>query len=193
MNTQTFPQKFIFDDHEVDFEIQGDKVMVNATQMAKIFNAQVNEFTSNAKTKEFISECLKNGNSRFLGMTKSENSHFLAVEKEEDLIISVQKSGTWMHRVVALKFAAWLNPAFELWVYSVIDELLFGHYKELEATLRRSAENRNRIDALREQLREDPIFAELETLELLEKQNVRLRQRKTTDQLLLFRQLNGHE
>lgn len=182
MNTQTLPQKFIFHDQEVDFEIQGDKVMVNATQMAKIFNAQVVAFVRNDGTQSFINECLK-----------SENSHFLGVEKEEDLITSVQKSGTWMHRVVALKFAAWLNPAFELWVYSVIDELLFGHYKELETTLRRSAENRNRIDALREQLREDPIFAELETLELLEKQNTRLRQRKTSDQLLLFRQLNSHE
>lgn len=182
MNTQTFPQKFIFRDQEVDFEIRGENVMVNATQMAKIFEKDLFQFTKSDHAKTFINECLIPANAGLLG-----------IENDEDLIISTQRTGTWMHRVLALKFAAWLNPAFELWVYSVIDELLFGHYKELEATLRRSAENRNRIDALREQLREDPIFAELETLELLEKQNVRQRQRKTTDQLLLFRQLNGHE
>jgi phosphatidylserine/phosphatidylglycerophosphate/cardiolipin synthase-like enzyme len=41
-------------------------------------------------------------------MAKSGNSRFL----EEDLIVSKQKSGTWMHRILALKFAAWLNPEF---------------------------------------------------------------------------------
>jgi len=42
----------------------------------------------------------------------------LNIESKEDLIISKQKSGTWMHRVLALNFAAWLEPAFDLWVYA---------------------------------------------------------------------------
>jgi len=29
-----------------------------------------------------------------------------------------------MHRKLALKFAAWLSPEFELWVYDRIEELL---------------------------------------------------------------------
>ena len=91
-----------------------------------------------------------------------------------------------MHRILALKFAAWLNPAFELWIYSVIDELLFGHYLEMGDMLRRSVETRNRIDALREQLRDDDRFAELESLEVLYKQYLRIRSRKTTNQLALF-------
>ena len=175
----TVPQRFIFEDKEIDFELTGSNVMVNATQMAQIFNARMNDFTSNANTKSFIEVCLKNGNSRYLN-----------VETEEDLITSVQKSGTWMHRILALKFAAWLNPAFELWVYSVIDELLFGHYREMEEMLRRTAETRNRIDALREELREDERFTELESLEVLDKQNQRLRSRKTTSQLELFRSIS---
>jgi hypothetical protein len=172
----TVPQRFIFEDKEIDFEITGSNVMVNATQMAKIFGKLPKDFLINENTKNFISECLK-----------KENSPYLMIENEEDLVSSIQKSGTWMHRILALKFAAWLSPAFELWVYSVIDELLFGHYREMEDMLRRTAETRNRIDALREALREDDRFSELESLEVLDKQYQRVRSRKTTSQLELFR------
>lgn len=111
---------FIYNDQEIDFLPKGDdNLMVNATQMAKVFGKQVNEFTSNLNTQNFINECLKNGNSRFLG-----------IENETDLIDSKQKSGTWMHRILALKFAAWLDPKFELWVYLTIDKILLGHYRE---------------------------------------------------------------
>jgi hypothetical protein len=43
-----------------------------------------------------------------------------------------------MHRVLALKFAAWLNPRFELWIYSTIDRLLFGRHVEREKSLERT-------------------------------------------------------
>jgi hypothetical protein len=111
---------FSFNDQEIEFDLSNNSIMINATKMAKIFNAQVNEFTSNDKTKSFISECLNNGNSRYLN-----------VEKEEDLIISKPKTGTWMHRVLALKFAAWLSPAIELWIFIRIDELMFGKLKQI--------------------------------------------------------------
>ena len=104
--------------------------MVNATHMTKIFpNKRMNDFLSNQDTKDFINECLKNGNPRFLN-----------VQKRSDLIISRQKSGTWMHRVLALKFAAWLSPAFELWVYRTIDEILYGFSHEQDNSIRRSVQ-----------------------------------------------------
>jgi len=109
-------KKLNYNGSVIEFEVQNENVQVNATEMAKIFGTQVNEFLSNNNTKLFINECLKNGNSRFLG-----------IENEEDLIVSKQKSGTWMHRVLALKFAAWLNPAFELWIYRTIENLIFGN------------------------------------------------------------------
>jgi hypothetical protein len=55
----------------------------------------------NKDTKEFIESCLKTGNSAFLN-----------IEKGDDLYVSRQKSGTWIHRVLALKFAAWLDAGF---------------------------------------------------------------------------------
>lgn len=113
----------------VEFEpfVANGNVMVNATEMAKIFGKKVEAFSRNETTQAFINECLK-----------SENSRFLGVNSIDDLITSRQKSGTWMHRVLALKFAAWLSPAFELWVYETIEEIIFGFSREHDASIRRT-------------------------------------------------------
>lgn len=148
---------FIYNDTEVDFLPSGnDNVMVNATQMAKIFGKRVENFTRLDDTRNFINECLKNANKRFLG-----------VESEDDLIDSRQKSGTWMHRILALKFAAWLDPAFELWVFITIDKIIMGHYRELrEATLDKIIA-RNELASKKEELmQKHPELIEIFELEL---------------------------
>lgn len=106
-----------FNGVRIDFDVflREKNAMVNATQMGKIFGKLPKDFLKNDDTKNFILECLK-----------KENSPFLGVKNEADLVDSKQKSGTWMHRVLALKFAAWLNPAFDLWVFLTIEELIFG-------------------------------------------------------------------
>lgn len=114
-------------------------MMVNATEMARPFGKKVNEFMSNEGTKEFVNEALKSGNSRFLG-----------IECENDLVYSRQNSGTWMHRVLALKFAAWLNPAFELWVYSTVENILFGKHVEREHSFERTLRIQRELDELKD-------------------------------------------
>lgn len=170
-------QKFVFNNTEVDFQFDKESnVMVNATQMAKIYGKHIEAFMRNEDAKNFILECLK-----------SENSRFLGVINESDLIDSKQKSGTWMHRVLALKFAAWLNPAFELWVYKTIDFILFDYYKRLEESLKESAKRKNRMDELKTSLMENPDFAELELLELTERQASYARTKQNRNQLDIFR------
>lgn len=135
---------FIYEKKEVEFLPEGkDNVMVNATQMAKIFNKQVVAFLRNETTKKFISECLK-----------SENSHFLGIKSEKDLINSTQKSGTWMHRVLALKFAAWLDPAFELWVYVSIDRILNHYYREQRDAMLEQMDLKEKKASLKQELME---------------------------------------
>lgn len=86
--------QFIYRDNAVGFLSSGNQnIMVNATEKAKIFDKDVYQFTRIDDTKQFISACLK-----------PQNCGLLSIEKEEDLIISRQKTGTWMHRVLALKF-----------------------------------------------------------------------------------------
>lgn len=116
---------FIYNDQEVDFLPTGkDNVMVNATQMGKIFGKLPKDFLKNDDTKAFINECLK-----------KENSPYLSVKNELDLVNSKQKSGTWMHRILALKFAAWLDPAFDLWVFVTIDKVINHHFREQQEAL----------------------------------------------------------
>jgi hypothetical protein len=118
----------VFKENPITFTLdKNNGMMVNATEMAKPFGKKVEAFMRNEGTISFINEALK-----------SENSRFLNVECEADLIESRQRSGTWMHRVLALKFAAWLNPTFEIWVYSTIERILFGKHAQREESLERS-------------------------------------------------------
>lgn len=147
---QTSVQLVKFQGIEIGFDFSGSNLMINATEMAKIFNSKVEPFMRNDQTNGFISECLK-----------SENSRFLGIEKEEDLFISKQKSGTWMHRVLALKFAAWLDPSFELWVYKTIDDLLFGRFKRYVAEVEFTEKAKTKLQELEEKKMEDPEYLEI--------------------------------
>ena len=76
----------------------GEKVMVNATQMARPFNKEPKFWLMNQSTTDYLTELSKvrNGNN----------------------------PGTWMHEDVALEFARWLSPAFAIWCNDRIKELL---------------------------------------------------------------------
>lgn len=118
----------IFKENSITFALdKNNGMMVNATEMAKAFGKNVGHFMENDSTKKFIEACLNN-----------RNSDYLMVKSESDLIDARQKSGTWMHRILALKFAAWLNPDFEIWVYSTIERILFGKHAQREESLERS-------------------------------------------------------
>ena len=83
----------VFEENNISFALdKGNKMMVNATEMAKVYGKEVARFMENESTKKFISSCLK-----------TRNSAFLNVKSEDDLYQSRQKSGTWMHRVLVLK------------------------------------------------------------------------------------------
>ncbi|MEL6850506.1 MAG: KilA-N domain-containing protein [Bacteroidota bacterium] len=172
MNNQ---QLFLFNQFEIHFAINDKHLMVNATEMAKPFGKQVNEFLSNKSTDHFILACLKNGNSRFLNL-----------KSRDDLLITKQRNGTWMHRILALKFAAWLDPAFELWVYTTIDDILYRHYKKLEDSLKESAARKAEIKALEIKLSANDEFLKLEQLKADEKKAIYARSKANRDQLDLF-------
>lgn len=130
----------IFNDTPITFTLSKDNgMMINATEMAKAFNKDVYQFLRTDGTKNFINACLKTADLRFLG-----------VSKESDLILSRQNVGTFMHRILALKFAAWLDPIFEVWVYSTIEKLLFGKHVEREASFKRTLNLKSELDKLRD-------------------------------------------
>lgn len=112
--------EFIYQDTEIHFLLGNEKnVMVNATEMAKMFDKRIDVFLKTEPTKAFIKAVEfppVGGNSEPIS--------------REDLIQTKGKMGTYFHRILALKFAAWLDPNFEVWVYSTIDTILFGNYKK---------------------------------------------------------------
>jgi hypothetical protein len=110
--------KFQYEGDSISFEFNDGNQMINATQMAKPFGKLVADFLRLKATKDYSS----------LLQERYVNSHIvpkravIRVVKGGDASEGLQ--GTWMDEKLALKFAAWLSPEFELWVYDRIEELL---------------------------------------------------------------------
>lgn len=148
---------FIYNEQTIDFLPSGnDNLMVNATQMAKIIGKRVDVFLKSDHAKEFINE---------LELTPFGGS--LTPLKREEIIKTVNGVNTWMHRILALKFAAWLDPKFEVWVFSTIDKIILGHYKEMrEATIEKLLAEQELAKRKEELIRNNPELAEIFELEL---------------------------
>lgn len=127
--------EFKFNNQSVIFDLSQPSIMVNATQMAKLFNRRIDFFLKTEETKAYIKEMIIYSKEKGEPLT------------EKQICYAVKNGATWMHRVLALKFAAWLNPKFELWVYSTIEKILLGDYVLVKT-------QGNEVAALMEELRE---------------------------------------
>ena len=137
--------EFIYNNQSIEF-LQGENnIMVNATQMAKVFGKLTKDFLKNNDTQRFINSCMKRAG-------KKENSPFLNVKTKTDLVNTKQKTGTYMHRILALKFAAWLDPDFEVWVFSTIDKILYYHFQEIKDATVEKLKIEKKRDLMREEL-----------------------------------------
>lgn len=109
VNQQT--QVFNYLGDEITF-LNGDDVMINATEMAKPFNKSPWKWLELPSTKEYI-------------YALSENRSLA----ESQLVTSVrggnkpEARGNWFHEDLALEFARWLSPSFAIWCNDRIKEL----------------------------------------------------------------------
>ena len=113
--------QFIYEQTEINFLLNpGDKnIMINATEMAKIFGKRTDKFLENSSTKAFI---------KLLKLPRIGGS--LEPLPKDKIIQMKGRNGIYFHRALALKFAAWLDLKFEIWVFTKIEELVFGNYKK---------------------------------------------------------------
>lgn len=116
--------QLIYQDQPIEFSTAGEEtVMVNATQMAKVFKKEPKDFLRLDGTKKYIS-----------ALAKSENIVADMPRYNEEFALKIlnsnNKAGTFMNRKLALKFAAWLDVEFEVWIFSKIDELILGSYRK---------------------------------------------------------------
>ena len=175
-------KEFEYNGKVVGFEINDKNVMVNATQMANVFNRDLYQFTKSEDTKRFIETFLKPANAGLLGIVN-----------RADLIVSRQKAGTFMHRVLAIKFAAWLNPYFELWVYTTIDNILFGSYAEDEKNLKEIARIQTQISQKEQYLATHPIQQEIEELKKAEQKEKKLLELRKKERISNFKSMFSAE
>lgn len=183
METKTFS----FDEHQIAFEINAEEnVMVNATEMAKVFDKDVYDFIRLERTKAYIEAYCQTGISRF-------GDEFSPAGKLIKVVKGGEHNGTWMERSVALKFAAWLNPLFEVWVYKTIDEIMFGEFIELKNKLKETAKRKLRIEKLRKELaadiNADERIRELLDLEESEKKETKKRFSEINKQIKGYKQM----
>lgn len=112
-------QEFTFGGQPIHFEKENESIMINAAEMGRQFGKAPKDFLRTETTKNFISE-----------LSGKEN---LPIQKIFKVVEGGKHQGTWMHRKLALKFAGWLSPKFELWVYDVIEKILFGEAEVLRS------------------------------------------------------------
>jgi hypothetical protein len=152
---KTKATQFIYQDTAIHFALSNNKnVMINATEMAKAFNKRVDHFLKSDHAKSFM-EVLEftpyGGNSVPL--------------KREQIIQTKGQNGTYFTRILALKFAAWLSPEFELWVFSTIDEILFGDYLKHQQAIEETLKAEKELQVLENLLSEDPNYKRIQELE----------------------------
>lgn len=101
---------FSYNGSSISF-FNGKNVMVNATEMARVFGKRPAKWLELPSTKEFLS-----------ALTDVRKSDFALIQTDKGGING--GGGTWMHEDVALEFARWLSPTFAIWCNDRIKELL---------------------------------------------------------------------
>jgi hypothetical protein len=100
----------------------GGNTMVNVTPMAKAFGTKPDDFLRTENTMRFIETLTR--------FAKMRNDDIIRVKQ------GGKEQGTWMHETLALKFAGWLAPEFELWMLEQIKDILLGNNANNEALKR---------------------------------------------------------
>lgn len=86
-------------------------VMVNATEMAKIFGKRTGHFLANKETKDTI---------------KALERTDISVHSDTKIVDDRGHMGIYFHRLLAIDFASWLDKDFKVWTLLTIEKVLFG-------------------------------------------------------------------
>jgi len=139
--------EFNYNDTNIHFEINPmDKnLMVNATEMAKAFDKRTDHFMKAEHTKKFISALEKQ-------LEQTPNGG----RSDQEIVDNRGHVGIFFDRRLALKFAAWLSPEFEVWIFSTMDEIIFGNYQKHWEAHAIQEEARLSMENIKEQILNNP-------------------------------------
>lgn len=157
---------------------QKKECMVNATGMGSIFNKKSNDYLRMNSIQNYLVVLeLKYGNKKYpkkcfqvaisqldkavnkqvqVGISRLENllneekTHVNISRNIVEVIHGGSRNGTWMHRFLAVDFAAWLDPFLKLWINETIEEMLFGFASVQVQAIQNTVVLKDRIKTLRE-------------------------------------------
>jgi phage antirepressor YoqD-like protein len=117
------PQTYQYNGYDITF-FKGENLMINATEMAKVFNRRVNDFLRLKATEDYID-------------VVSTDTGIPATALIQTIRGGGSEQGTWMHEDVAIEFARWLSPRFGKWCNDKIKELMTTGYTKLDSISRK--------------------------------------------------------
>lgn len=129
-------QIFNYEGSKIAFQLGDGDVMVNATQMARVFNKRPSKWLELPGTIEFL-------------------NRLQAIRKSDRLVVSQNGIGTWMHEDVALEFARWLSFDFSIWCNNRIKEILKHGFSATQDKLNELINNPDLIISLASQLKQE--------------------------------------
>lgn len=190
----------------ITFDLHSTDGIVNATQMAKPFEGKLPAgYLRLDSTQELIQAIIEDENERRIEAfqdgklhlenevqyvnSHTENSVFPNLMTYEDVVNVVnggRKNGTWMHRLLAIDFAGWLNARFKVWMLRTIDEILFGRILEKRRRAEKAGQRRRRMRELENQIYQMEAVQELERLRKEEKADIKVEVDEYNDFVDLF-------
>lgn len=133
---------FSYNGSDVLFDTRDD-VMVNATQLAKIYGKRPNDYLSLPATNQLI-----NAITRKYGISENQ----LVISKVGS---SHNGGGTWMHRLIVVDFCQWLDIDLKLWCTEKLDELMRYGMTATQPTLEQMIDNPDLVIHLATQLKQE--------------------------------------
>lgn len=131
---------FSYNGNDVLFDTKND-VMVNATQLAKIYGKRPNDYLSLPATNQLI-----NAITRKYGIAENQ-----LIRTERGGI----SPGTWMHRLIVVDFCQWLDIDLKLWCTEKLDELMRYGMTATQPTLEQMINNPDLVISLATQLKNE--------------------------------------
>ena len=131
---------FSYNGNDVLFDIKDD-VMVNATQLAKIYGKRPNDYLSLPATNQLI-----NAITRKYGIAENQ---LIRTER------GGMSPGTWMHRLIVVDFCQWLDIDLKLWCTEKLDELMRYGMTATAPTLEQMINNPDLVISLATQLKSE--------------------------------------
>lgn len=159
---------FSYNGNEVLFDIKDD-VMVNATQLAKIYGKRPAEYLRLPDTVKLINAITRKYGIAENQLVRTSKGGNISDMGKSHIVDNQQ--GTWMHRLIVVDFCQWLDIDLKLWCTEKLDELMRYGMTATQPTLEQMINNPDLVISLATQLkneREEKQRIETENLYLKE-------------------------